>query len=84
MNEKENISFRFVFEFYDKWRSVIIETDQQWKEFADDLARLSVDIDFQNNVLGRHLMTAVFDTFNDLYRNGNKPVPTGYFGRDDM
>ena len=38
---------------------------------------------------GRHLAVvpqgrAVLDTLNDLYKNGMKPMPADYFGRDDL
>ena len=84
MNEKEKESFRFAFEFYDKWRAVIIEKQEQWEEFARDVGQLNVDLDTDHNPLGARLMMAVVETFNDLYRGGMKPVPTGYFGRDDL
>ena len=84
MNEKENESFRFVYQFYDKWRETIIETQEQWDRFAKDVGRLALDLDIDHNPLGWHLMNAVLDTINDLYKNGMKPVPAGYFGRDDL
>ena len=84
MNEKEKESFRFAFEFYDKWRAMIIEKQEQWEEFARDVGQLNVDLDTDHNPLGARLMMAVVETFNDLYRGGMKPVPTGYFGRDDL
>jgi len=84
MNEKEKDSFRLVFAFYDKWRAVIIETQEQWEQFAREVGQLGLDLDIDHNPLGWHLMNAALDTFNDLYRNGMKPVPAGYFGRDDL
>ena len=84
MNEKENESFRFVYQFYDKWRGTIIETQEQWDQFSKDVGQLGLDLDIDHNPLGWHLMNAVLDTINDLYKNGMKPVPAGYFGRDDL
>lgn len=84
MNEKENESFRFVYQFYDKWRSVIIETEDQWKQFAKDVEQMGINLDIGHNPLGWNLMNAVLDTINYMYRNGMKPVPSGYFGRDDI
>ena len=49
-----------------------------------DVEKLGLDLDIGHNPLGWHLMNAVLDTFNDLYKNGMKPVPAGYFGRDDL
>ena len=37
MPEEDSKMFRLVIAFYDKWRSVIIETDEQWNGFAQDL-----------------------------------------------
>ena len=84
MNEKENESFRMIYQFYDKWRETIIETQDQWNRFAKDVEKLGLDLDIGHNPLGWRLMNAVLDTFNDLYKNGMKPVPAGYFGRDDL
>ena len=84
MNEQENQSFKIVFAFYQKWRSVIIETDEQWSDFARDAGRMGTDMDIQNNPLGWYLMNAALETFNELYRGGMKPVPANYFGRDDI
>ena len=84
MNENEKLSFRIIFEFYDKWRATVIETDEQWKEFADDVGRIGRDLDIDHNQLGWRLMNAALETFNDLYQNGMKPMPAGYFGRDDV
>lgn len=84
MNEKEKQSFRLVFEFYEKWRAAIIETDDQWKQFAEDVGQLGRDLDIGNNPLGWNLMLGAVETINELYKNGMKPVPAGYFGRDDL
>ena len=83
MNEKEINSFGVIYRFYEKWRSVIIE-GSMWDEFAKDEGQLGRDLDIDNNPLGWHLMLAVLETINDLYKNGMKPVPAGYLGRDDM
>lgn len=84
MNEKEEKAFRLAYAFYEKWRGVIIEADGQWAEFARDAGKLCNDIDIENCQLGWHLVGAVLDTFNDLYRDGKKPVPDNYFGREDI
>jgi len=84
MNEKEKESFRLVFDFHEKQRGQIIETEEQWAEFARDVGQLAADLDVDHNPLGRHLLYAVLDTVSDLYRDGMKPVPANYFGRDDL
>ena len=83
MNENEINSFSITYKFYDKWRSVIIEGDM-WNDFAKDVEKLGLDLDIGHNPLGWHLMEAVLETINDLYKNGMKPVPANYFGRDDV
>jgi len=84
MNDKETKSFQIVFGFYEKWRSVVIETDEQWNEFAKDIGAMGVLLDIDHNPLGWHLMNAVLATFSDLYKDGMKPMPANYFGRDDL
>ena len=84
MNEKEKQSFRLVFEFLEKWRGTVIETEEQWAQLADDTGKLGRDLDIDHNPLGWHLMYGMLETFNDLYKDGRKPVPSGYFGRDDL
>ena len=84
MNEMETKAFRLVYNFYAKWRDIMIETQAQWDQFAEDVGQLGRDLDIDHNRLGWHLMCAVLDTFSDLYRGGMKPVPANYFGRDDI
>lgn len=84
MNDKEKQSFRLVFDWYQRWRETIIETDEQWEEFAKSVGSLAVDLDTDHNLLGSHLMLAVIDTISDLYKDGMKPMPANYFGREDM
>ena len=84
MNEKEEKAFKKVFEFYDYWRNVVIETDEQWTQLADDVRMFCMDMDTDHNKLAFRLLTAALDTLNDLYRGGMKPMPAGYLGRDDI
>ena len=84
MNELEMKAFRLVCDFYAKWRDIMIETQAQWDQFAEDVGQLGRDLDIDHNPLGWHLMEAALETFNDLYHGGKIPVPAGYFGRDDI
>ena len=84
MNENEEKAFQIVFGFYKKWRETIIETDEQWVEFARDAGRAAMEMDFEHNPLGARLLDGAMMAINDLYKNGMKPVPVGYLGRDDM
>ena len=84
MTENEEKTFRICFGFYAKWRKVIIETDEQWNEFAADVGRLGIALEEVFCQLGGHLYEAVIDGICDLYKGGMKPVPVNYFGRGDL
>ena len=84
MNDNEKRAFRLVFEFYDRWRETVIETEEQWLAFAEDYRKTGLAMDFEHNPLGRNLLTAAVDTIDELYKGGRKPMPANYFGRDDL
>ena len=84
MNDKEELAFKLAVAFYQKWRETIIETDEQWEAFAEDIGKYVVDADVDNCRLAHHLLIALTDTFNDLYNGGTKPLPTDYTGRTDI
>lgn len=84
MNEMEEKTFKLAYQFYEKWRSQIIETGEQWDEFAADVGQFALDADIDHNILGARILVALTDTFNDLYKGGLKPVPNNYFGREDL
>lgn len=84
MNDAEVNAFRIVYQFYAKWREIVIETQDQWNKFAQDVGQMGRDLGIDHNPLGWHLMEAVLETINDLYKDGMKPMPAGYFGRDDL
>ena len=82
MNENEERAFREVYQFYAKWRETVIETDEQWLAFARDVQKTGADL--EGNRLGERLLSAAVETISDLYKNGMKPMPAGYFGREDL
>ena len=84
MNDNEERAFREVYLFYQKWRETIIETDEQWLEFGMETGQLAADLDVEHNGLALRLINAAVESISDLYRNGMKPMPANYFGRDDM
>ena len=84
MNDKEKEAFRAAFEFYAKWRDTVMETDEQWAAFEEDVKKYLKEQDVENCPLAWRLINAVLETFNDLYRDGMKPLPADYFGRDDL
>lgn len=81
MNEQEQNDFRVIYTFYDRWRSITIETEEQWRDFALDIARTSEEL---SRPFGWYLLDAVISAINDLYRNGAKPETVGYLGRADL
>lgn len=84
MNENEEKAFKAAYGFYAKWRETVIETDEQWQELADDVELFAKETDVDHCPLAGHLLIAILDTLNDLYKDGMKPMPAGYFGRDDL
>lgn len=84
MNENEEKAFKAAYGFYAKWRETVIETDEQWNELAADVGLYVASTDVDHNPLAGHLLVAILDTINDLYKGGMKPMPAGYFGRDDL
>ena len=84
MNDKEQNAFRLAYRFYEKWRSQIIETQEQWNELSADVGTFAKEADVDHCALAGHMLMAMLETINDLYRDGMKPVPANYFGRDDL
>lgn len=72
------------YELYEKHRSVLIETDEQWTALVLDVRDFAERNDWRNNPLANRLALSLLDTFNDLYRNGKKPAIPDYFGRSDL
>lgn len=84
MNEKEEKAFKLAYAFFQKWRETVLEKEEQWEEFVEDVGKFALDADIMHCPLAAHLLVAITDTFNDLYKNGMKPMPAGYFGREDL
>ena len=82
MSENEENAFRVVYEFCKKWRETVIETDEQWDNLAGDVGQI-LDGNPCNTLMFK-LMEAVLDYFTELYKDGMKPMPAGYLGRDDI
>ena len=82
MNEQEELAFRTVYQFLSKYRETILETDEQWLAYGKDVGRVCGELN--GNRLGQFLLGAVIEYINVLYKNGMKPLPENYFGRNDM
>ena len=67
-----------------------IYNNYRWRELKqDDFVKLSNELAalaelHKGNPLAMNLALALFDTFNELYRNGAKPKIPDYFGRSDL
>ena len=84
MSEMEENAFRLVYQFYAKWRETIIETDEQWQQFAAEVGELGRQVNIDHCAVGFFLIEGVLNAFNAMYAGGMKPMPAGYFGRDDL
>ena len=84
MNENEEKAFRAAYLLYAKWRETIFETDEQWQTLSDDVGAFAKEQDIDHNPLAWRLLMAILEAMNDLYKGGMKPMPAGYFGRDDL
>ena len=82
VNDQEENAFRLVYMFCKKWRETVIETEEQWDELAGDVGQICGGN--PDNPLLWKLLSAVLDYFTDLYKDGMKPMPEGYLGRDDL
>jgi len=84
MNDNEQKAFGTAFRFYERWRSVVIETDEQWETFNTEVGQLAIDMCRVYCPVAQYLFEAVVCGICDLYKDGMKPVPANYFGRDDL
>ena len=82
MPEEDGKIFGEAYQIYEKWRSVVIDGEEQWTEFIRDVHGLAARYD--GNRLALRLAVGIADTFDDLYRNGAKPPMPDYFGRSDL
>ena len=84
MTENEEKSIQACLRFYQRWRELTIETDAQWDEFAKSVCKLAEELEKVRCPIGQHMLEAVLDSINDLYKDGMKPVQVNFFGRDDL
>ena len=82
MNEQEEAAFRAAYRFLAKYRETVLENDEQWLAYARDVGQVSADLD--DNPLAQFLLGAVVEYRGFLYKDGMKPMPANYFGRDDI
>ena len=82
MNEQEDAAFRAAYRFLAKYRETVLENDEQWLAYAREVGQVSADLD--GNPLAQFLLGAVVEYIGFLYKDGMKPMPANYFGRDDI
>ena len=82
MNEQEDAAFRAAYQFLSKYRETILETDEQWIAFARDYGETGEKL--KGNLLAQFLLSACEQYISFLYKDGMKPMPANYFGRDDI
>ena len=83
MPEDDARIFGEAYQIYETWRSKIIKKE----EFIDlnmELAGFAERNKWKENPLTHRLSMALFDIFDDLYRDGKVPVLPDYFGRSDL
>lgn len=82
MPEEDAKIFGEAYKLYEKWRGTDIHTLDQWCQLTNemyDLVEKHVD-----SRLALRLAIGIMDTFDDLYRDGQKPPMPDYFGRSDL
>lgn len=87
MPENETKIFRDFYEIYEKYRSVVLKYDEEWKALVDELTACAMVNNWEGCPLAKNMFNMILDTFNDMYRNGKQPAivtESNYFGRDDL
>ena len=83
MPETDEKIFGEAYELYNRYRWRILK-DEDFIQFSNDIATLAAKYDFQHNPLANRIALMLFDTFNDLYKDGRVPALPDYFGRSDL
>ena len=84
MTEQDKALFREIYAVYDKYRGRTMSVDDDFAECMTEICSIGVKYDWGNNPLANHLVMAIIDTFNDLYKDGKTPVEPSFFGRGDL
>lgn len=72
------------YELYEKYRTILMKTDDQWKQLTADISAFAERNDWENNPLTKRLGFALLDVFSDMYRDGKRPEMPDYLGRSDL
>ena len=83
MPETDEKIFGEAYELYNKYRWRILK-DEDFLELSNDIAALAARYDFRRNPLANRITLMLFDTFNDLYKDGRVPTIPDYIGRSDL
>ena len=81
-SEDEKI-FGDIYNLYNNYRWRVL-SGEDFINLSNDIAAFARDHDWQHNPLANRLAEAMFDVFNDLYKDGHVPVIPDYIGRSDL
>ena len=82
MPEEDGKTFYDIYQLYEKWRGIEINTIDLWMAVTNELYDFVVS--HGSSPLAVRLAIGVMDTFDDLYKDGLKPAIADYFGRSDL
>ena len=82
MPEEDGKTFYDIYQLYEKWRGIEINTIDLWMAVTNELYDFVVA--HGSSPLAVRLAIGVMDTFDDLYKDGLKPAIADYFGRSDL
>ena len=83
MPEEDERVFGEIWNIYNKYRWKLLE-EQDFIQLTNELAAFAELHRNEQNPLAWRLAGALFDVFNDLYRDGKKPAIPDYIGRSDL
>lgn len=82
MPEEDGKVFGEAYELYEKWRSVLIETPEQWIQVTNEMHAFVCR--HEASRLALRLAIGIMDTLDDLYKGGQRPPVADYLGRGDL
>lgn len=82
MPEEDAKIFAEAYNLFDKWRGTEIHTLDQWCQLTNEVYDFVVE--HVESRLALRLAIGIMDTFDDLYKDGQKPPMPDYFGRSDL
>ena len=84
MPEEEMKIFTDFADIYRKWRSRLMENDDDWIRFTTEVCTAGEQHNWEECPLANRMANMLLDVFSDMYRNGKQPEMADYFGRSDL